>query len=329
MKKCPKCGKSYDDSWRICYDCQIPLLDGDVIVYEEGEKYFLFQILKKLISEDKVLLLVNKQFKGLKQAYIYSRCGLSLDYFEKAYWTEKVSLQVGSIGYRIMTPIPWQKALEDFVGDKNNQRQKTKEDAEGAVVDKYKGKENTEEVLKEKAKNLSQLIIVLSSMMTQMLIKGCKKDKKCKWEYAAERESEILETLSNETLFFFIHFIDRMAVEYLGQNKGRVFLDALIPNIVEDFSRINKKDAGETKDTFVAAYNNRQKEYSKYEMAKSDKDEGYHGVLIWEFGEKVSKIINGTPELNVISLVVKTFIDCSTELHLTALFTGEYARGEH
>lgn len=26
MKKCPKCGKTYDDTWEICFDCSKPLV---------------------------------------------------------------------------------------------------------------------------------------------------------------------------------------------------------------------------------------------------------------------------------------------------------------
>lgn len=75
--------------------------------------------LKVLISKDEVLLLVHKKYKGFRKLAIYSLCGMSFRYFEKAYKTGKVILQFGEIGPRVSTPVSWQEALSDYIGQRN------------------------------------------------------------------------------------------------------------------------------------------------------------------------------------------------------------------
>jgi len=77
-----------------------------------------FEQLKKLISEDKIFLLPHKKYKGLRQTYVYARCGMSLEYFDKAYRNADVILQFGEPGPRVGKPVPWQDALEDFLNGK-------------------------------------------------------------------------------------------------------------------------------------------------------------------------------------------------------------------
>lgn len=73
-----------------------------------------YQKLKELISQDKILLLPHKKYKGLRQMLIYSRCGMSKKYFEKAYINGDVILQLGELGPRVGYPIPWKQALKDY-----------------------------------------------------------------------------------------------------------------------------------------------------------------------------------------------------------------------
>ena len=70
-----------------------------------------YQKLKKLISQDRILLLPHKKFKGIKQILVYCRCGLSYRNFEKLYNNSDVILQIGEYGPRIGYPLPWQEAL--------------------------------------------------------------------------------------------------------------------------------------------------------------------------------------------------------------------------
>lgn len=70
--------------------------------------------LKKLMSQDKILLLVHKKYKGLRKLLIYGRCGLSYTYFDKAYRKGDVVLQFGEFGPRIGVPLDWQDVLADY-----------------------------------------------------------------------------------------------------------------------------------------------------------------------------------------------------------------------
>jgi len=74
-----------------------------------------YQKLKELISQDKVLLLPHKKFRGIRQSYVYARCGLSLKYFENVYKNGDVILQFGEIGPRVGYPLSWEDALSDFL----------------------------------------------------------------------------------------------------------------------------------------------------------------------------------------------------------------------
>ena len=70
--------------------------------------------LKKLISQDKVLLLPHKKYKGLRQTMFYARCGISQKFFEKAYKNKELVLQFREFGLRIGAPVDWQNALADY-----------------------------------------------------------------------------------------------------------------------------------------------------------------------------------------------------------------------
>ncbi len=72
--------------------------------------------LKDLIRRDEILLLVHNRYEGIRKLLIYARCGISFKYFQKAYRTEKVILQLGELGPRIGVPIPWQEVLADYSG---------------------------------------------------------------------------------------------------------------------------------------------------------------------------------------------------------------------
>ena len=71
MKKCPKCGKTYDDSWGICLDCRIPLQEMvETTKNQHHSRTYLknYTYLKNRESwknlKDGVLLYINKIFDG-------------------------------------------------------------------------------------------------------------------------------------------------------------------------------------------------------------------------------------------------------------------------
>jgi len=74
-------------------------------------KYYLR--LRELIVKDEVLLLIHKKYKGIRKLFIYSLCGISYRYFDRAYKEGKVILQFKS-GLRVGKPLSWEKTLEDY-----------------------------------------------------------------------------------------------------------------------------------------------------------------------------------------------------------------------
>jgi len=85
-----------------------------------------FQKLKRLISENKILLLPHKKYKGIRQMIVYARCGISKKYFEKAYNNGSVILQMGELGPRIGYPILWEKVLEGELNEKKEESNQNK-----------------------------------------------------------------------------------------------------------------------------------------------------------------------------------------------------------
>ena len=87
-----------------------------------------FQKLKRLISEDKILLLPHKKYKGIRQILVYARCGISKKYFEKTYNNGDVILQIGELGPRIGYPIPWEKVFEEELNGKEGENNQNKDE---------------------------------------------------------------------------------------------------------------------------------------------------------------------------------------------------------
>jgi len=88
--------------------------------------------LKKLISEDNVLLLVHKKYKGFHKLLIYCLCGISFGYFKRAYKMGKVILELNHLDIRIGMPTPWQKifSAESQEDTKNNTAEMISENSE-------------------------------------------------------------------------------------------------------------------------------------------------------------------------------------------------------
>ena len=84
-----------------------------------------YQKLKELISQDKIRLLPHKKYKGIRQMFVYSRCGMSQKYFEKAYINGDVILQLGESGLRVGHPISWEHALKNYLNNEINTNKKT------------------------------------------------------------------------------------------------------------------------------------------------------------------------------------------------------------
>jgi len=73
-----------------------------------------FKKLKELISNDEILILPHKKYKGVFQIIFYARCS-GKKFFEKAYKNQELVLQFGEFGPRIGHPLSWVEALNDYL----------------------------------------------------------------------------------------------------------------------------------------------------------------------------------------------------------------------
>lgn len=107
-----------------------------------------------------------------------------------------------------------------------------------------------------------------------------------------------------EAIFFLLHLVDRETFDILGHEKRDIMMgtleEELFDKVLISLSASEKK--AETKRIFIAAYNARQKEYSKYVSKKND-DSGPKDELLWEFGKIVAEMI-GEPKSRKIGYAV-------------------------
>ena len=72
-----------------------------------GSKKDSYVQLRRIISQDEVLVLVHRKRKGLRGLFIYAVCGRSLGYFDRAYKKGDVILHFGKSGSRLGMPLSW------------------------------------------------------------------------------------------------------------------------------------------------------------------------------------------------------------------------------
>jgi hypothetical protein len=97
--------------------------------------------------------------------------------------------------------------------------------------------------------------------------------------------------VSFEVLFFWMHYVDRMAFGILGPEQRGSFITALNESLINIFSHGQSSDEGRkaVETLLTDLYNERQVEYAGYKMAENEND-GMAGTLFWEVGKKISSI---------------------------------------
>ena len=179
----------------------------------------------------------------------------------------------------------------------------------------FQGKGNSDEILIEKAKAVSPFVVTLVIEDTKSLFQQLEKDK----ERKVDRDK--FGAVFLEMALFYLHFVDRIAFQYLGAERRNIFIDALFVEIKEALSRIHESgiDAMQFRSTFGDAYNERQVEYGKYKKLFAEKDEGTKDTLFWEFGKKIAGIFGSEMDIIVI-MYVTTIVYSLTALQLPELF---------
>lgn len=173
--------------------------------------------------------------------------------------------------------------------------------AEKKIWGQFQGKEDTNDVLFEKAKALTMpLVIVVKENTNELLLEISKHlHIKFKDDFGGE--------LVIEMMFFFLHLIDRVAFKFLGQDKRDAFVNALFEEALNFYSRPHPDKVAPDgfSGMFVTMFNERQKEYWKYKKWFPEENERTKDTLFWEFGKKFAHICG--LKMNVIPILLIQF----------------------
>jgi hypothetical protein len=160
----------------------------------------------------------------------------------------------------------------------------------------FKGQKNTDDVIKLKSYKLSYYLVYLSAKATEKLFENAE----IKLEESRYHEIFV------EVSIFYLHFVDRVAFQYLEKKTKEFFMDNL-------FIELSKRILDSFKESpqsqlifnslFINMSNERQIEYGKYKNILPEKDENMRDSLFWEFGKKICSILKKEEDLHLMMLI--------------------------
>ncbi len=151
------------------------------------------------------------------------------------------------------------------------------------------------EVLVERAQVIANTLMEISDLAVPFFAEWYQQEKQ------AELDERALRRAFLETLYLWLHYIDRVSFSHLGKHGQRIFMDVLLVEFDKVFF---KKFNGFS---FPAdGYNKRQMEYVKYRELVAPKGKGLKNTLFWEFGKNVERALGG--EMPFLTLYVQGYI---------------------
>ena len=148
------------------------------------------------------------------------------------------------------------------------------------ILEYFRGKTNTKDVLEEKAKIVAHFII--HNCDSGLVVATALKDTTPEIRLGEEEARQA----GTETAALLLTLVDRLAVEFLGSNNRDVFMNALEAGVADAL-----QDKGVEPGAFQELVYKRYEEYSHYRKWVPKGDEGAKGTLFWEFGMKVATIL--------------------------------------
>jgi Flp pilus assembly protein TadD len=148
------------------------------------------------------------------------------------------------------------------------------------ILEYFRGKTNTKDVLEEKAKIVAHFII--HNCDSGLVVATALKDTTPEIRLGEEEARQA----GTETAALLLTLVDRLAVEFLGSNNRDVFMNALEAGVADAL-----QDKGVEPGAFQELVYKRYEEYSHYRKWVPKGDEGAKGTLFWEFGKKVATIL--------------------------------------
>lgn len=148
----------------------------------------------------------------------------------------------------------------------------------------FRGKPNTNTVLEEKARVVSELITMASN--TSVELASALIDNKPELRLGDEEARQALA----ETIVFLISVVDRLAIQFLDSEKRDTFMQILTINLAKVL-----KEKGVNLDFFQKLLDKRHEEYSYYQEWIPKENEAAKGTLFWEFAKKITVASNISP----------------------------------
>lgn len=187
---------------------------------------------------------------------------------------------------------------------------------DGNLWCQFKGFANTDEILIEKAKAFAPVLFGLISEDTKSLFEELKEE-----NVDAKKYGEVF----FEMVLFNLHYVDRSAFSHLGAEKRNIFMDALVIEFGEAMSITDDVgiEAAQFRSSFLEAYEERQEEYIKYKKSFPENKESPKDTLFWEFGKKITRVLDLENNFWVIMRVTNNTFTKYTELELSELFSGK------
>jgi hypothetical protein len=167
-----------------------------------------------------------------------------------------------------------------------------------SIWNEFEGKINTDKVIIEKAKKLAKTFIAFSSggvtSIFEEMNKSSNHNLENKWD-----------DVFIETIIFNMIFTKRISEKYLKDRVRDLFNQTLLSEInnilIQAFKTTKEREA--CSENFIQMYNQCENEYSLYKITPPLKTESMSGYLLWEFGKKVSNILDCKNDSQVIVLV--------------------------
>lgn len=145
----------------------------------------------------------------------------------------------------------------------------------------FRGKPNTEAVLKEKANALTTLIT--SNCDFGLALASAMKDNNPEIRLGDEEARQALA----ETAALLLSVVDRTAFQFLGSKNRDAFMDALEVGVARVL-----QEKGMEPESFLELLGKRYEEYAHYPKWVFEKDESAKDTLFWEFAKKIAINLN-------------------------------------
>ena len=187
--------------------------------------------------------------------------------------------------------------------------------------EEFKGKGNSDDVLFDKAKAISSVVIALAKIDTESIFKNFEWARDVEKDKGKEVNREKFGQVFFEIVLFYLHFIDTKAFQYLNAEQRHFFIFALLVDVRELIPSIHEAniDGAQFHSIFESTFNERTMEYGKYKNFLPEKGETMTDTLYWKLGEKITEILGWEINLQVHILITASIIPELT-LQLSELF---------